>query len=191
MRFARIMMVLLLGVGLLCQCGKKKEDRAKDRYFEGVELVRQKKMQEAIEVFKDVQDRYPATEWAVKAKKDLVFYEDAAQIDQYSKQLTVKADLREIARACEMYRGHANVYPDSISQLMPTYVKRVIKDPWGRAYLYLSEKRGRTSYSLACFGADQIPGGEGDDMDIFIEDGRYTAGSQIGDIESGKDSGNS
>jgi len=189
MRIARAVLIILIGSGLLCQCGKKREEVAKERYFQATDLIRQKKIPEAVEVLREVRDQYPSSEWADKATRDLVFYEDAVQLEQYAKQLVVKSDFTQIARACELYRARYNQYPESIMTLMPEYVKKVMKDPWGRNYWYISESRGRQFYILACFGADQIPGGNGNDMDIVLESGKFTVGGALGNTEVGKATG--
>lgn len=175
--------LLVLGALVIAAaCASKPEDKAKEMYFKGVDLVKEKKIAEAIVVYKQVRDRYPATEWGQKAKKELVFYEDVVQIDQYSEQRTIKTDFREISRACELYRVRANTYPDTISALMPEYLKKVMKDPWGRSYYYTVENRGgRSTIVLACFGEDEIPGGEGDAMDVILEGERFTAGADVGE----------
>ncbi|MEW6364244.1 MAG: type II secretion system protein GspG [Acidobacteriota bacterium] len=184
--------VAILAVLLFTCCSAKKpEDKAKEEYLKGVAMLREKKMKEAIEIFQQVRDRYPDTEWGQKARKDLVFYEDAADIYQFSKQLTAKDDIIQIARACEFYKARTNSYPDGLNVLMPEYLKKVYKDPWGRSYLYMVERRsgGRQSYTLACFGEDQMPGGDGDSMDVILEDSRFTVGSEIGGTQMGTEAG--
>jgi len=45
------------------------------------------------------------------------------------------------------------------------YIERMIKDPWGRDYLYLSPGQ-RGEIDVYTLGADGRPGGEGKDADI-------------------------
>ncbi len=45
------------------------------------------------------------------------------------------------------------------------YLDRVPKDPWGNAYVYISPGANR-DYEITSYGADEAPGGEGEDADI-------------------------
>lgn len=98
----------------------------------------------------------------------------------------VFADFRNIETALQTYRLDNYVYPSSeqgISALSEKpsldpvprkyreggYVTKPPKDPWGREYLYLSP--GETKqYDIFTYGADGVPGGEGDNADISIWD---------------------
>ncbi len=184
----RCLWMLMIVSGLFWQCGKSLDERARERYYQAVDLANQNRIGEAIEVFKEVRDRYGSTEWGAKAAKQLPFYEAANQMSQFSKALLVKEDFRAIGRACEMYKARRDKYPDTIQQLLPEYVKKVMKDPWGRPYLYVADSR---HYTLACFGEDQIPGGDGDAKDVILESGKYTVGASLGDTQLGADAGDS
>lgn len=174
----KVVSTILIALAFLCQCSRKPEEAAKEKYFQGVNLVKEKKYAEAVEVFKQVRERYPETEWGRKATKDVDFYQDVMQIDKYTEQRQVRADFRDIYRACEMFRANANRYPDSVQDLMPQYLKKVMKDPWGKDYYYAVETRGgKQSVVIACFGEDQIPGGDDDAVDIILEKDRFTAGN--------------
>lgn len=43
--------------------------------------------------------------------------------------------------------------------------KKIILDPWGNSYVYISPGM-QDDYDIICYGADGIPGGEGYDADI-------------------------
>lgn len=45
------------------------------------------------------------------------------------------------------------------------YLDRVPKDPWGNVYVYLSPGT-QGDYDISSYGADGVPGGEGEDADI-------------------------
>jgi len=45
------------------------------------------------------------------------------------------------------------------------YMDRVPTDPWGNAYVYVSPGAER-DYEIISYGADGVPGGEGEDADI-------------------------
>lgn len=186
MRRRGVLAGLLLATALVGGCAKKPDEAAKDLYFKATDLVKEKKIEDAIVVFQQVRDTYPDTEWGQKAKKDLVFYEDVVEIDQWAEQRAIKNDFRDISRACETYRARKNEYPQTLAELMPEYLKKVVKDPWGRNYQYMIDRQGgRQTIILACFGNDEIPGGEADAMDIILVGDRFTAGAAIGETVPG------
>lgn len=45
------------------------------------------------------------------------------------------------------------------------YIDRLPKDPWGNAYVYISPG-AHGDYDITSYGADDVPGGEGEDADI-------------------------
>ncbi|MDH3238275.1 MAG: type II secretion system major pseudopilin GspG [Deltaproteobacteria bacterium] len=45
------------------------------------------------------------------------------------------------------------------------YLDRVPKDPWGNVYVYVSPGT-QGDYDISSYGADGVPGGEGEDADI-------------------------
>lgn len=45
------------------------------------------------------------------------------------------------------------------------YLDRVPKDPWGNVYVYVSPGT-QGDYDITSYGADGVPGGEGEDADI-------------------------
>lgn len=49
------------------------------------------------------------------------------------------------------------------------YLDRVPADPWGNAYVYVSPAAER-DYEISSYGADGVPGGEGEDGDIHSWD---------------------
>ncbi len=96
------------------------------------------------------------------------------------------ADFRNLETALQTYRLDNYVYPSSEQGLSalwekPTldpvprkyrqggYISKPPKDPWGNEYLYLSP--GETKqYDIFTYGADGVPGGEGDNADISVWD---------------------
>lgn len=45
------------------------------------------------------------------------------------------------------------------------YLDRVPKDPWGNNYVYISPG-SQGDYDITSYGADEVPGGDGEDADI-------------------------
>ena len=109
-------------------------------------------------------------------------------LDNLSKANTQKvfADFKNIETALQSYRLDNYVYPTSeqgLNALMekPTldpvprkfpqggYVKKAFNDPWNREYLYLSPGESH-EYDIFTYGADGVPGGEGENADISVWD---------------------
>jgi general secretion pathway protein G len=98
-----------------------------------------------------------------------------------ARQARATADLEIIAQALEGYRLDAGVYPTTAQGLdalvhapvlppLPArwrpdgYLPRLPQDPWGNAYDYACSD-GR-HFTLRSFGADHLPGGDGEDADV-------------------------
>ncbi|WP_317932525.1 type II secretion system major pseudopilin GspG [Halioxenophilus sp. WMMB6] len=92
------------------------------------------------------------------------------------------ADFKSIETALQTYRLDNYVYPSSEQGLgalvekpsldpVPRkyresgYLPKMPKDPWGRDYLYLSPGESH-EFEIFSYGADGVPGGEGDNRDV-------------------------
>lgn len=96
----------------------------------------------------------------------------------------VQADFKAIETALKMYRLDNFNYPSTDQGLAALvekpgidpvprnwkpsgYLDELPKDPWGRAYLYLSPAEyGDGDFDLFTFGADGVSGGEDQNTDI-------------------------
>jgi general secretion pathway protein G len=100
-----------------------------------------------------------------------------------AKVSAAKSQIDIFALALDSYRLDSDVFPTSAQGLdalraAPTadpprnwrgpYLRKSIpRDPWGRAYVYVSPgKENPTSYDVYSLGRDGVIGGEGDDADI-------------------------
>jgi general secretion pathway protein G len=99
-----------------------------------------------------------------KAQNDLRLYESA--LDMYRmdnfKYPTTEQGLEALVRK-----------PDdpNVRNWRPEgYVKQLVKDPWGRDYVYVAPGTGGAPYDLYTLGADGQPGGEGPDADIAVRE---------------------
>jgi general secretion pathway protein G len=84
---------------------------------------------------------------------------------------TAKLDLSALSNAVDLYHVETGQWPDSLTQLVPKFVKEVHKDPWGTDYAYVRSGEGYDVYS---YGKDHAQGG-GDD--INMHGGEGAAGS--------------
>ena len=88
---------------------------------------------------------------------------------------TAASQISNLQSALDTYRLDVGSYPDSLRGLVENdsgsqrwngpYIRdnEVPLDPWDNAYHY--EASGR-DFTLISYGADGVPGGEGDDADI-------------------------
>ena len=101
-----------------------------------------------------------------------------------AKVSAAKSQIDIFALALDSYRLDNDVFPTSAQGLdalrtLPTtgepprnwrgpYLRKTIpRDPWGRAYLYVSPgKDNPTSYDVYTLGRDGVIGGDGEDADV-------------------------
>ncbi len=101
--------------------------------------------------------------------------------DDQARQLRAKVDIEALETALKLYRLDTGRYPTT-QQGMEALVeqpegvsnwreggylekKRLLKDPWGNEYVYLSPGT-HGDFDIISYGADGQPGGEGVDADI-------------------------
>ena len=97
-----------------------------------------------------------------------------------SKAKTAKLQIKEIESSLELFFLDTGVYPSSSTGLKPLInnessiagwngpyfkIAQLPNDPWGNPYAYQSPGE-HGSFDLLSLGADNQPGGEGDDADI-------------------------
>jgi general secretion pathway protein G len=85
-----------------------------------------------------------------------------------SKQVDAQAQIGLLGQALDLYRLEKGKYPsneEGLKALEPYLKKALPKDPWGNEYHYKSPG-DHGDYDLVSYGADNIEGGEGNDLDI-------------------------
>jgi general secretion pathway protein G len=80
---------------------------------------------------------------------------------------TATLDLTAISNGVDLYHVETGQWPDSLSQLVPKFVKEVHKDPWGSDYVYV---RNGDGYEIYSYGKDKAQGG-GDDITVHGGEG--------------------
>jgi general secretion pathway protein G len=100
-----------------------------------------------------------------------------------AKQATAKSQIEMLGAALDAYRLDNGAYPTTQQGLdalwqkptvdppanwrSPYLRKPVPMDPWGRPYVYLYPGQvNPTGYDLLSYGADGLPGGEGENADV-------------------------
>jgi len=81
-----------------------------------------------------------------------------------ARKAVANADINAgIATALDMYELDNGEYPATLDELMDKkYLKKIPKDPWGRAYFY-KPAPDKKDYDLMTYGKDGVAGG-GDDI---------------------------
>lgn len=99
-----------------------------------------------------------------------------------ARRVATQAQIKNIEGALQLYKLDNGVYPDTEQGLdalvrLPTigvipkhwkeggYLAKVPDDAWGNAYVYISPGTNG-EYDLLSYGADNEPGGEGDNADL-------------------------
>jgi general secretion pathway protein G len=101
--------------------------------------------------------------------------------DDQARQLRAKVDIEALETALKLYRLDTGTYPTTQQGLealtiQPEGVRnwrsggylekgRLLKDPWGNEYIYLSPGT-HGEFDIISYGADGQPGGEGVNADI-------------------------
>jgi outer membrane protein assembly factor BamD (BamD/ComL family) len=185
-RFVPALVLLLTLVG----CSSEDPRLPANLYEEARKLNLEGRSLEARAMMKQLTERYPESEAAQQAKRDLYLIEAFVNRDMADRQKQVRAAMKRITDALVRYKAKKGEYPQSLEGLVPDYLEQVPETPWGHPFLYrpyvirpiedLPTKRGPArqrfntkfdGYYMACLGADLKPGGEGLAADVLIKDG--------------------
>ncbi|MFN7957504.1 MAG: type II secretion system protein GspG [Holophagaceae bacterium] len=191
-RLAPALALLLLAAG----CSSEDPRLPGNLYEEARKLNLEGRSLEARAMMKQLTERYPDSEAAQQAKRDLYLIEAFVNRDMADRQKQVRAAMKRITDALIRYRTKRTEYPTTLGELVPDYLEQVPETPWGHPFLYkpyvthpiedVPVKRGPAKqkfntkldgYYLACLGTDLQPGGEGMAADILIKDGAPLAES--------------
>ena len=159
-------------------------------YEEARKLNLEGRSLEAQAMMRQLTERYPDTDAAQQAKRDLYLIEAFVNRDLADRQKHVRAAMKRIMDALTRYKGKKGEYPVAVGELVPEYLDQVPETPWGHPFLYrayvtrpiedVPVKRGPArqrfntkfdGYYLACLGTDLQAGGAGAAADILIKDG--------------------
>ena len=167
----------LLRVGLLvCLCVafgcSSDEEKAQALHAKALEAMKEEKMDEALQHYRDIVDRFPLTDAADEARERITFLSGLnSAVDRFPSR-TARDLVILTGRAIENYRRRQGKYPDSLDALLPKLLEEPSIDPWGRPLIYEREGRG---YRLSCLGADGRFGGQGDATDFVVVNGKLVS----------------
>ncbi|UCF66247.1 MAG: type II secretion system protein GspG [Acidobacteriota bacterium] len=111
---------------------------------------------------------WPGTKAATKAQQELQWIDDLLAATVRGPMLRAWDSVREVGEAAERFKLDHQRYPSSFSELVPTYLRGVVRDPWGHHVRY---RRAGHGYQVVCYGEDGLPGGTGTSTDVLIENG--------------------
>jgi len=84
------------------------------------------------------------------------------------KVISAKASSVSIIQNLDLYKKNNGAYPSiqqSLNALIPQYINKIPRDPWGNDFLYIVH--GNT-IQIISYGRDGKSGGEGFDADITV-----------------------
>ena len=185
----RLLPLLLLGS--LLACGSGPDARLpQSLYDEGRKLSVAGKGPEARALWNDLIARYPDSDAAQQAKKDLFFVSAMIDHDQEQRVKETRVALGKILGALSRYKEKRGEYPERLADLAPDYLDKVPLASWGHPFFYrayvgqpivtITPKRGPARqlfntkldhYDLASLGTDLAPGGDGLAKDLLFHDG--------------------
>lgn len=90
------------------------------------------------------------------------FFKQIGKGQKAAAQLQIK----NIEGALGMYYTDHFDYPDSISALVPEYLKQLPVDPWGNPYNYSKVSQHGQDFDLSSYGKDGAAGGTGENADV-------------------------
>lgn len=181
---------VLAFLALLAGCSSEDPRLPANLYEEARKLNLEGRSLEARAMMKQLTERYPDSEAAAQAKRDLYLIEAFVNRDMADRQKQVRAAMKRLTDALTRYKAKRGEYPFSTQDLVPEYLDQVPETPWGHPFIYrayvsrpiedVTVKRGPArqrfntkfdGYYLACLGTDLQPGGEGLAADTLIKDG--------------------
>ncbi|HEU4951214.1 MAG TPA: hypothetical protein VFT46_04640 [Holophagaceae bacterium] len=185
----RALPLVLLATLLACQ--PDQDPRLPKRlYDEGLKLSVAGKGPESRALLNDLIARYPNSDEAQQARKDLFFINAMIERTENERAKGTRQALGAVISALAQYREKQGEYPASLNDLVPGYLAQVPQASWGHPFFYrayvgqpivtITPKRGPArqlfntrldNYDLASLGTDLAPGGDGLAKDVLIHNG--------------------
>ena len=192
---ARFATILALSF-LLAGCSSEDPRLPGNLYEEARKLNLEGRSLEARAMMQQLVARYPDTDAARQARRDLYLLDAFVARDIADRHRQMRSSMNRICDALSRYKGKHGEYPGSLQDLVPEYLDQVPETPWGHPFLYrayvsqpiedVQPRRGPVrqrfntkldTYDLACLGTDLKPGGEGDASDTLLQNGKPVDGN--------------
>ena len=171
-RCTLLVMVLIALLILVSACGR--ESKAENLYDKAQRHIESDELALAIAKFEEIVAKYPDTEMAERARKELVLFKGLDVAVREYPSRSARDLMIQTARALQSARWRWRAWPASLDRLMPDFLHEPPIDPWGRPLVYRPKPRNR-GYVLSCYGSDGEAGGIGEASDIHIEDGGFVS----------------
>jgi hypothetical protein len=143
--------------------------RAESQLEEAQKLGAAGETAEAAARLRTLLSEHPDTEAAARAQGLLKTYEGLLEAAYRNRIRDAVDTLRRTARAVEIFREARKTLPVSLDVLVPDYLERPPRDPWQRPLGYAT---AGDHYEVVILGADAARGGEGENQDLRVSDGR-------------------
>ncbi len=171
--FAFLMFLTILS-GVSCE--KKEPPKASVMLKKADYFYEKGELRKALMLYKQLMETFPKTESGKIAAENYVRYTQMLNAEIEANKKINFDRTKSLARAVELYYRDHKKYPDSVDDLIPTYIPKRITDVWGNPIIY---KRTKDGYLVACFGKDGIIGGTAEDTDFFIQNGEIVVTPDI------------
>ncbi len=177
-RARRTVIALVAGAALASGSLGCREQSAERLYVEAGKKVEKGDLAAAIDRYERILRDYPDSRAAERAKSDLVLYRGLLDASRRFPLRRAGDVVVQTARAVERFHREKGRWPSTLDELVPAYLSSKPVDPWGRLLDYRAKVGG--GYVLGCLGADGAAGGEGENADLLVEDGKWVKGSAEG-----------
>lgn len=169
--FALRVLVAVAGLWIACMCSCA-DSRAARELDEALRLGESGETASAVEHLRRIEDEYPGTEAAERARQMLPVYEGLLTARRRFPVRQALDLMRQISAAIDEHRQSKGVLPSTLEELVPEELGEIPHDPWGAAFSY---SRAGGHYTLSTLGADGRTGGTDEMQDLEIRDGELTA----------------
>jgi hypothetical protein len=142
------------------------ERRAENAFLRAVAEESHGAPSRAREAFRQIAERWPRSAAAARARLEIEWLDELEAGSKRGQALRVWDAVRQVGRAAELFRLSHRRFPDRFDEMVPEWLPGGVLDPWGHAVEY---RRTAGGYQAISYGADGIPGGNGDDADILVE----------------------
>jgi len=166
----RALRFVCLCVALVCVACADDETKAKRLEAKADTAVEEQRINDAIELYREILATFPATEPGRNADERITFLSGLSHSVTSFAPRTARDMMVETARAVQRYRWTKGRWPDNLDALRPDLLDEPPIDPWGRPLQY---ERRRNGYRLSCLGADGRVGGDDDATDFVVVNGDF------------------
>src|SRR6478736_3779337 len=132
---SRFLPLFLLGTLLACQT-EPDARLPQSLYDEGRQLSVAGKGTEARALWNDLIARYPDSDAAQQAKKDLFFVSAMIDRDENERVKATRVALGKVLGALSRYKDKHGEYPERLADLVPDYLDQVPQASWGHPFFY-------------------------------------------------------